>query len=108
MAFDTHLADRVRELVGPEAGVSEKRMFGGLVFLIDGHMALAVSGQGGLMVRIDPVDTEKLLSRAHVSPMVMRGKELRGWIRVGNDGVKTKKQLQAWVDRGVTRARLAN
>jgi TfoX/Sxy family transcriptional regulator of competence genes len=108
MAFDTHLADRVRELVGPEAGVSEKRMFGGLAFLIDGHMALAVSGQGGLMVRIDPVDTEKLLSRAHVSPMVMRGKELRGWIRVGNDGVKTKKQLQAWVDRGVTRARLAN
>ena len=107
MAYDTHLADRVRELVGPEAGVSEKRMFGGLAFLIDGHMAVAVSGQGGLMVRVDPAQSKTLLGRAHVSPMVMRGKELAGWIRVATDGVKTRKQLQTWVDRGVARARLA-
>lgn len=107
MAYDTHLADRVRELMGPEAGVSEKRMFGGLAFLIDGHMAVAVSGQGGLMVRVDPGESTTLLGRAHVSLMVMRGKELAGWIRVATDGVKTRKQLQTWVDRGVARARLA-
>jgi TfoX/Sxy family transcriptional regulator of competence genes len=107
MAYDTHLADRVRELMGPEAGVSEKRMFGGLAFLIDGHMAVAVSGQGGLMVRVDPAESTALFGRAHVSPMVMRGKELSGWIRVATDGVKTRKQLQTWVDRGVARARPA-
>jgi TfoX/Sxy family transcriptional regulator of competence genes len=107
MAYDTHLADRVRELIGPVAGVSEKRMFGGLAFLIDGHMAVAVSGQGGLMARVDPSEMEKLLSRAHVSPMIMRERELRGWIRVDTDGVKTRKQLQTWVDRGIAQARLA-
>lgn len=69
MAYDTHLAERVRELMGPEAGVSEKRMFGGLEFLMDGHMAVAVSGQGGLMVRVDPAQSKTLLGRAHVSPM---------------------------------------
>lgn len=107
MAYDTHLAGRVRELMGPERGVSEKRMVGGLGFLIDGSIAVAVSGQGGLMVRADPAQSKTLLGLAHVSPMVMRGKELTGWIRVATDGLKTRKLLQTWVDRGVARARLA-
>jgi hypothetical protein len=80
-------------------------MFGGLGFLINGNMSVAASGQGGLLVRVPPDDTEKLLDRAHVSPMVMAGREARGWLRVDSDGVKTKRQLQSWVARGVNYAR---
>ena len=105
MAYDTDLADRVRELLGPLRGVDEKRMFGGLAFLISGNMAVAVSGQGGLMVRVPPDDTEKLLGLAHVSPMVMAGREVRGWIRVEAHGVKTTRQLTDWVTRGSGYAR---
>lgn len=80
-------------------------MFGGLAFLINGNMSVAVSKQGGLMVRVPPDDTEKLLTRAHVNPMVMAGREVRGWIRVEADGVKTKQQLTDWVTRGADYAR---
>ena len=76
-------------------------MFGGLAFLVNGNMSVAVSGRGGLMVRVPPDETEKLLAREHVEPMVMAGRETRGWLRVSEDGVKTKKQLQSWVTRGV-------
>jgi TfoX/Sxy family transcriptional regulator of competence genes len=100
MAYDTDLADRIRELLGPMRGVDEMRMFGGLGFLINGNMAVAASGQGGLLVRVPPEDTEKLLARAHVNPMVMAGREARGWVRVDADGVKTKRQLKDWVTRG--------
>ena len=79
-------------------------MFGGLAFLINGNMTVAVSGRGGLMVRVPPEDTETLLARRHVEPMVMAGRETRGWLRVGVEGVKTKRQLQSWVSRGVERA----
>ncbi|GAB3031853.1 TfoX/Sxy family protein [Mycobacterium bourgelatii] len=102
MAYDTDLANRIRELLAQESGVEEKQMFGGLAFLIGGHMAVVVSGQGGLMVRVPPADADKLLARAHVSPMVMRGREMRGWLRVTAEGVRTKRQLQSWVSRGVT------
>lgn len=105
MAYDEDLANRVRELLGSERGVDEKRMFGGLAFLINGNMSVAVSGQGGLMVRVPPDDTAKLLERDHVSPMVMAGRETRGWLRVAVDGVKTKRQLASWVTRGVGYAR---
>jgi TfoX/Sxy family transcriptional regulator of competence genes len=100
MAYDEHLADRIRELIAAERGVEEKRMFGGLAFLINGNMSVAVSGRGGLMVRVAPEETEKLLARDHVEPMVMAGRETRGWLRVSPDGVKTKRQLQSWVSRG--------
>jgi TfoX/Sxy family transcriptional regulator of competence genes len=100
MAYDTDLADRIRELLGPVRGVDEMRMFGGLGFLINGNMAVAASGQGGLLVRVPPEDTEKLLARAHVNPMVMAGREARGWVRVDADGVKTNRQLKDWVTRG--------
>lgn len=105
MAYDEDLANRIRELVGTESGVEEKRMFGGLAFLINGNMSVAVSGQGGLLVRVPPQDTDKLVERAHVSPMVMAGKEARGWLRVEAAGVQTKRQLDGWVTRGVGYAR---
>jgi TfoX/Sxy family transcriptional regulator of competence genes len=105
MAYDTELAERIRELLAPLRGVEEKPMFGGLAFLINGNMSVAASGQGGLLVRVPPQDTDKLLDRAHVSPMVMRGREARGWLRVDADGVKTKRQLQNWVTRSADYAR---
>ncbi|HXB89310.1 TfoX/Sxy family protein [Mycobacterium sp.] len=101
MAYDTELVERIRELLAPERGVDEKRMFGGLAFLINGHMAVAASREGGLLVRVPPQETEKLLDRAHVNPMVMAGREARGWLRIDPEGLKTKRQLAGWVARGV-------
>jgi hypothetical protein len=101
VAYDEDLANRIRELTGGERGVDEKRMFGGLAFLVDGHMAVAASGQGGLMVRVSPSEIENLLAKEHVEPMVMAGRQTRGWIRVATEGVRTKRQLQAWVVRGI-------
>jgi hypothetical protein len=105
VAYDEDLANRIRELLGAENGLDEKRMFGGLAFLINGNMAVAVSGRGGLMVRVPPADTDKFLARDHVEPMVMAGRETRGWLRVGADGVKTARQLRAWVTCGAEYAR---
>ena len=105
MAYDTELADRIRELIASERGVEEKQMFGGLAFLINGHMSVAVSAHGGLLVRVPPDETEKLVGREQVEPMVMAGRETRGWLRVLADGVKTKRQLQSWVSRGVDYAK---
>ena len=105
MAYDEELANRIRELVAGEAGVTEKRMFGGLAFLIGGNMSVAASGQGGLMVRVDPDETDALLEQPHARPFVMRGREMKGWLRVDDDGVSTKRQLEPWVKRGVAYAR---
>jgi TfoX/Sxy family transcriptional regulator of competence genes len=105
MAYDEDLANRIRELVSAQRGVEEKRMFGGLAFLINGNMSVAASGRGGLMVRVPPEDTEKLVAREHVEPMIMAGRETRGWLRVAADGVKNKRQLQGWVSRGVEYAK---
>jgi TfoX/Sxy family transcriptional regulator of competence genes len=105
MAYDTELANRIRELVARQAGVDEKAMFGGLAFLIDGNMAVAISSKGGLMVRVPPEQTDTLLGRTHVSPMVMAGRETRGWLRVEAEGVKTMRQLQSWVTKGIGYAR---
>jgi TfoX-like protein len=105
MAYDNDLVNRIRELLGPQRGVEEKRMFGGLAFLINGNMAVAASRTGGLMVRVPPADTEKLLGREHVGPMVMAGRETKGWVLVAAQGVTTKRALQPWVTRGVDYAR---
>jgi TfoX/Sxy family transcriptional regulator of competence genes len=105
VAYDEDLADRIREVLSRERGIEEKRMFGGLAFLINGNMSVAASGQGGLLVRVPPEDSDRLAQRAHVSPMVMGGREARGWLRVADDGVKTKRQLQSWVTRGVDYAK---
>ena len=105
MAYDEELANRIRELVAGEPGVTEKRMFGGLAFLIGGNMSVAASGQGGLMVRVDPDETDALLEKPHAQPFVMRGREMKGWLRVDDEGVRTKRQLEPWVRRGVAYAR---
>jgi hypothetical protein len=103
--FDEDLADRIRELLADEPGYGEKRMFGGLAFLIDGKMAVAASGRGGLMVRVDPAEARALLEREHVRPFEMKGRAVRGWLRVGAEGVRTKRALGPWVARGVAYAR---
>ena len=105
MAYDENLANRIRELVSSERGVSEQRMFGGLAFLINGNMSVSASGQGGLLLRIDPGETDALLQRPHASPFEMRGRVMQGWLRVDAEGVRTKRQLERWVARGVAYAR---
>ncbi|WP_091758279.1 TfoX/Sxy family protein [Pedococcus cremeus] len=105
MAYDEELADRLREALGAEPGLSEKRMFGGLAFLVEGHMAVAASGQGGLMVRVDPATSEELVDGALVDRVVMRGREMDGWLRVASAAVDDDEALRAWVVRGVAAAR---
>ena len=110
MAYDEDLANRIREVLAGEQAVEgrtvdEKRMFGGLAFLVGGNMAVGVSGQGGLMVRVDPDTTETLLAKPHTRPFEMRGRALEGWLRVDAEGVRTKRQLAPWVERGVAYAR---
>ncbi len=105
MAYDTELADRVRDLVGLEYGISEKAMFGGLAFLVNGNMAVAVSGAGGLMLRVPPDETDDIVALEHVSPMVMAGRETRGWVRVAAAAVADDAGLVSWVERGLEHAR---
>ncbi|HEX8975009.1 MAG TPA: TfoX/Sxy family protein [Solirubrobacteraceae bacterium] len=105
MAYDQDLAHRIRELIAEQEGVTEKKMFGGLAFLINGNMSVAASGQGGLLVRVEPAETAALSQRAHTDPFVMRGRAMEGWLRVTADGVRTKPELQEWVTRGVGYAR---
>jgi TfoX/Sxy family transcriptional regulator of competence genes len=105
MAYDEDLANRIRELTATEPDLTEMRMFGGLAFLVGGNMSVGVSGQGGLMVRADPEQTEALLDEPHAQPFVMRGRAMRGWLRVDEEGLRTQEQLEPWVRRGVAYAR---
>lgn len=105
MAYDEKLADRVRELLGSETGVTEKKMFGGLAFLIAGNMAVAASGQGGLLVRVDPEKSDKLVVTTNARPMEMRGRQMQGWLRLDSDDVRSRRQLARWVELGATYAR---
>jgi len=105
MAYDADLAQRVRDVVASEPGVSEKRMFGGLAFLIHGHLAVSASSQGGLLLRVDPTETESLINEPHVGRFQMRGKEMDGWLHVAAEAVETEGDLRRWVSLGVTRAR---
>ena len=105
VAYDEDLAKRIRELLDAEREVAEKKMFGGLAFLIGGHIAVAASGGGGLLVRCDPAESKALARNPHVEPMEMRGRVMNGWLRVATDGVRTKRELQRWITRGVAYAR---
>jgi TfoX/Sxy family transcriptional regulator of competence genes len=105
MPYDEDLADRIRELLAGEAALTEMRMFGGLAFLIGGHMSVAASGRGGLMVRVDPEERDALLAEPHAEPMEMRGRTMLGWLRVSAEGLRTGRQLEAWVGRGAAYAR---
>jgi TfoX/Sxy family transcriptional regulator of competence genes len=105
VAYDEELAARIRELVGGEPGLTEKKMFGGIGFLVGGNMAVSASGQGGLLVRVDPEESDALLSSTNARPMEMRGRTMTGWLRVDADELRTKRELSRWVDRGVKYAR---
>src|SRR5947207_9611683 len=102
MAYDEVLAGRIRELVSSEPGIAEKKMFGGLSFLVHGNMAVGASGQGGLLVRVDPAESDALVTSTSARPMEMRGRQMAGWLRVDP---ADDDELAAWVDRGVSVAR---
>jgi TfoX/Sxy family transcriptional regulator of competence genes len=106
VAYDERLADRIRELVAGEAGLTEKKMFGGLSFLIGGNMAVAASGQGGILVRVDPAESDGLVSTTNARVMEMRGRAMRGWLRVDSDDIRTESELAGWVELGTAYARL--
>ncbi|CAN5880934.1 TfoX/Sxy family protein [soil metagenome] len=105
MAYDDELANRIREVVHGEPGLSEKRMFGGLAFLVDGKLAVSASSMGGLLLRIDPRVTERLVSEPHVGRFEMRGRQMDGWLRVDAEVLETDDELRRWVSHGVTYAR---
>jgi TfoX/Sxy family transcriptional regulator of competence genes len=105
VAYDEELADRIRDLLGDEGDLVEKKMFGGLAFLIGGNMAVAASGQGGVLVHVDPAQSETLVATTNAHLMEMRGRQMRGWVRVDSDDLRTKRQLAKWVGLGTTYAR---
>src|ERR1700716_492952 len=102
MAYDEDLAERIRELVAAERNLTEKKMFGGLAFLIGGNMAVAASGQGGIMVRVDPAQSDTLVATTHARVTEMRGRLMPGWLRVDAEHLRTKSQLAKWVDLGIS------
>jgi TfoX/Sxy family transcriptional regulator of competence genes len=105
MAYDEALAARILDLVADEAGVTEKKMFGGLAFLVNGNMAVAASGQGGLLVRVDPAESADLVESTPATEMEMRGRTMAGWLRLGSADVEADSELRTWVARGVAFAR---
>ena len=105
MAYDDELANRIREVVQGESGLTERRMFGGLAFLVNGNMAVSASNQGGLLLRVDPSSTESLVSEPNVRRFEMRGREMNGWLRVDADALTSDTDLRRWVSHGVSYAR---
>jgi TfoX/Sxy family transcriptional regulator of competence genes len=105
MAYDEDLADRMRELLAGESDLTETKMFGGLAFLINGNMAVAASGQGGALVRVDPAESDRLVASTGVRLLEMRGRQMQGWLRVDPEQLRTKRQLRKWVELGTTYAR---
>ena len=105
MAYDEELAARIRGLIGDEAGLTEQKMFGGLAFLLGGNMAIAASGEGGVLVRVDPARSDELLATSNARVMEMRGRQMAGWLRVDLDDVRTESELAGWVDLGTAYAR---
>jgi TfoX-like protein len=105
VAYDQDLADRIRDLLGDEPDLTEQKMFGGLAFLIRGNMAVAASGQGGVLVRVDPAESDALVATTNARPMEMRGRPMQGWLRVDTADVRTEPDLATWVQRGATYAR---
>ena len=101
MTYDQQLAQRIRETIGNRPDLTEKAMFGGLAFLINGHMSVAASGQGGLMVRVDPADSDRLVAATDAQLMEMRGRTMSGWLRIATESVATDSELEKWVNMGV-------
>jgi hypothetical protein len=105
MAYDEELAGRIRELVAGEADLTEQRMFGGLAFLIGGNMAVAASGQGGALVRADPLQTAGLVATTDADAFEMRRRLMQGWLRVAPEHLESQEQLATWVALGTAYAR---
>lgn len=105
MAYDEALAERIRELLAGEREITEKKMFGGLAFLVHGNMAIAASGHGGLLVRCSPDESDVFVAKSKAETMVMRGRTMAGWLRVGPQHLRTKRELAQWVDTGTSYAR---
>jgi TfoX/Sxy family transcriptional regulator of competence genes len=102
MPYDEDLVNRVRELLADHVAITEKKMFGGLAFLLHGHMSVSASRTGGLLVRIDPANSQAALERPHVTLMTMGGRTMEGWMIVAAEGLKTRRELSAWVERAVS------
>src|SRR5258706_14866924 len=105
MAYDEKLAARIRDLMAEEPDLTERKMFGGLAFLVGGNMAVAASGQGGLMVRVDPIEGDRLVAATNARPMEMRGRPMSGWLRIDTNDVRLSRQLARWVTHGVRYAK---
>jgi len=105
VAYDEELAARIRALVAAEPSLTEKKMFGGLAFLVGGNMAIAASGQGGVLVRVDPEQSDELVGTTDAYLMEMRGRSMAGWLRVDPEHVRTDGELAKWVDLGIAYAR---
>ncbi len=105
MAYDQLLAERIRDLLADEPGVTEKKMFGGLAFLVAGNMAISASGQGGALVRCNPSEAEHLVDTTTAEIAVMRGKPMPGWLRVPTESLRTKRDVARWVKVGAAFAR---
>jgi TfoX/Sxy family transcriptional regulator of competence genes len=105
MAYDEELASRIRALIAAEPGLTEQKMFGGLAFLLNGNMSVAASGEGGIMLRVDPDESQALTGSSSAVPVVMRGREMRGWLRVDSRDVRDDAELARWVELGVSFAR---
>ena len=105
MAYDEDLAARIRDLIGPDPELTEKKMFGGLAFLIRGHMAISASGQGGVLVHVDPGRSAGLVAATGATTAVMQGREMPGWLRAGPEDLASDDDLSRWVDIGIEHAR---
>jgi TfoX/Sxy family transcriptional regulator of competence genes len=105
VAYDERLAERIRDLVAGEGDLTEKKMFGGLAFLVGGNMAVAASGQGGVLVRVDPAESDAIVSRTSARVAEMRGRAMPGWLRVAPEHLRSKRQLAKWVELGIAYAR---
>jgi TfoX/Sxy family transcriptional regulator of competence genes len=105
VVYDEVLAERIRARLAGQPDVSEQKMFGGLAFLVGGHMAVAASGQGGLLVRAGPAESDALVAGGEARPLVMRGRPMDGWLRVDADQVRTERQVSRWVELGTSYAR---
>jgi len=103
--YDEALAERIRDLIPPGMKATEQRMFGGLAFLVGGNMAVAASHEGGILVHVDPDEGERLVRSTAARPMEMRGRSMAGWLRVDAGAVRTKRQLEKWVELGTAYAR---
>ncbi len=104
MAYDEALADRIRELISGEPLLTEQKMFGGLGFMVGGNMAVAASSKGGILVRVDPEEGERLIATTAAHPMEMRGREMSGWLRVDGADLASDDALDEWVRRGAAYA----